>query len=116
MRIRKAYWIKCDIDGHGERWRIAVESQDRYGEGEDEIRETYFFPIDDFEDSRECFEDHQKMLIEEAGYQKTTEYLASEVAQYMCDRCPSTGYGVKPSEKDCEDCPNKELKKHMEME
>lgn len=56
--MKKVYWIKCDIDGRGEKWRLAVETEgDEYGT-------MYTFPTDDFfEDYRETYEEHEKVLV-----------------------------------------------------
>jgi len=59
--MRKIFWIKCDIDGRGEKWRIAIESWEDIGE--EEIMDTYLFPMDEYEDCRENFEAHEKIEI-----------------------------------------------------
>jgi len=56
--MRKAYWIKCDLDGRGEKWELAVEING------DEDGEMYSFPFVEFEDYQENYEDHFKKEIE----------------------------------------------------
>src|SRR4249920_3215725 len=47
-----AAFIWCDIDGHGKKWRLAVPRVD--DEGEDSL----YFPIEDFEDIAEGYQDY----------------------------------------------------------
>lgn len=42
-----ARWIWCDLDGRGERWRLAIP------EGQDGVQ----FPLDDFSDDVENYAD-----------------------------------------------------------
>jgi len=107
--MTNAYWIRCDINGRGERWQLAVESVgDEYGE-------MYLFMESGFEDYRANFEEHEKVLIMTPDYRDATADLAGDVVQYMCDRCPETSYGTKPGN-NCNDCPATPLKKALEME
>jgi len=115
--IENAYWIKCDIDGRGEQWRLAIESLDEtYFDENDEPARTYCFPIEEYEDFKDNYEEHEKIIIMTPDHYNAIEYHASEVAQYMCDNCPATGYGTKPNNNSCNGCPNEELKRHLEME
>ncbi len=43
MEATGYYWIKCDIDGCGKKWRLAVE---RDG--------NIYFPMEDFEPFEDC--------------------------------------------------------------
>jgi len=115
MLTRKAYWIKCDIDGRGEKWRLAIEREGGYFNEDDEPVPEYYFPFDDFEEFQENFEDHEKSEISQPRNEGSVEYLASEIVQYMCDRCPETSYETKPGN-NCNGCPAVPLKKALEME
>jgi hypothetical protein len=50
-RVLAAFWIWTDLDGMGERWRLAVQG----GDGED--LDTLRFPFDDFSDDADNFSD-----------------------------------------------------------
>ena len=53
-----AHFIWCDIDGSGKRWRLAVPRE--MDDGEDGV----YFPLEDFEDIAEGYEDYPIQLIE----------------------------------------------------
>ena len=48
------FWIWCDIDGQGKKWRLAVERGD-----------NLYFPVEDFEEAQEVFADYPSLEIEE---------------------------------------------------
>ena len=47
-----AYFVWCDIDGRGKKWRLAVSRE--MDDGEDGL----YFPIEDFEDLAEGYADY----------------------------------------------------------
>jgi hypothetical protein len=61
----KAYWIKVDIDGEGERWRLAVERPDPDGEGGTLITIIDDRVADDFTDDAEHYADCPRIDVVE---------------------------------------------------
>lgn len=53
-----AYWIWCDIDGHGKRWHLAFTKRSDFGD-DDEI----VFPLDDFDDIAENYSDYPVQAV-----------------------------------------------------
>jgi len=53
-----AYWVWCDIDGHGKRWHLAFTKRSDFGD-DDEI----VFPLDDFEDIAENYSDYPVQAV-----------------------------------------------------
>lgn len=51
--MSKLFWIKCDIDGQGQKWRFA------YNRGE-----KLYFVEEDFEDSAEGYQNYPRISIE----------------------------------------------------
>ncbi len=73
-----AYWIWCDIDGHGKRWHLAFTRHSDLGD-DDEI----IFPLDDFEDIAENYDDYPVIAViapKRTGDVPETEEEAAEWA------------------------------------
>lgn len=59
----RAYWVFTDIDGDGERWRLAVERPDPDGEGRNVITIMGDHVADDFTDDADAYKDCPKVHV-----------------------------------------------------
>lgn len=51
-------WIYCDIDGCGEKWRLAISRQGVYNT---ESGVYWYFPVEDFEDFQDNYSECKRL-------------------------------------------------------
>ena len=54
------WWIYCDIDGRGKKWRLAVR---RTIEDYAKMVDGLYFPVEDFEDYDENYVDEPRRIV-----------------------------------------------------
>ncbi len=73
IRLGDVMWIKCDIDGCGKKWRLAVVRKLDFSEEGPMV----YFPIEDYEDYPDGYENDEIVWVESPSSEAMAEAYAA---------------------------------------